>query len=161
MKRITAVLGVLLAALLLAGCAADISAYQDQEILVTGLTAEDFTITPKELSEMKCTSETAVGQSAKAGTVTGYGPTLDTFLAHYGRDKSEFKCIRFTAGDGYEVVLGPVSWDKYPVIFSIANGSKPLETHQQPMRLVIPGGSSGNWIRMVTKMEFVPLEGEK
>lgn len=23
---------------------------------------------------------------------------------------------------------------------------------------VIPGGSSGNWVRMVTKIEFVPLE---
>lgn len=159
MKR-TAAVFILLLALLLAGCGADISAYESREILVSGLAAEDFTVTPRELSQLKCTSETAVGQSAKAGTVTGYGPTLDTFLAHYGRDKSEFKCIRFTAEDGYEVVLGPVTWDKYTVIFSIANGSAPLETHQQPLRVVIPGGSSGNWVRMVTKMEFVPLEGE-
>lgn len=107
---------------------------------------------------MKCTSETATGQSAKAGTVTAYGPTVDTFLAHYGRDKSEFKCIRFTAEDGYDVVLGSVTWEKRTVILSIANGSKPLDAYQQPMRVVIPGGSSGNRVRMVTKIEFVPLE---
>lgn len=44
------------------------------------------------------------------------------------------------------------------MILSIANGSKPLDAYQQPMRVVIPGGSSGNWVRMVTKIEFVPLE---
>lgn len=157
MKRITAVF-LLLLSLFLVGCGADISAYQDREILVVGLAEEDFSVTPRQLSEMKCTSETATGQSAKAGTVTAYGPTLDTFLAHYGRDKSEFKCIRFTAEDGYDVVLGPVTWEKRTVILSIANGSKPLDAYQQPMRVVIPGGSSGNRVRMVTKIEFVPLE---
>ncbi len=108
MKRITAVF-LLLLSLFLVGCGADISAYQDREILVVGLAEEDFSVTPRQLSEMKCTSETATGQSAKAGTVT-------------------------------------------------ANGSKPLDAYQQPMRVVIPGGSSGNWVRMVTKIEFVPLE---
>ena len=68
---------------------------------------------------MKCTSETATGQSAKAGTVT---------------------------------------WEKRTVILSIANGSKPPDAYRQPMRVVIPGGSSGNRVRMVTKIEFVPLE---
>ena len=103
---------------------------------------------------MKCTSETATGQSAKAGTVTVYGPAPDTFLAHYGRDKSEFKCIRFTAEDRYDVVLGPVTREKRTESLSVANGSKPLEEDFS----VTPGGSSGNWVRMVTKIEFVPLE---
>ncbi len=65
MKRITAVF-LLLLSLFLVGCGADISAYQDREILVVGLAEEDFSVTP--------------------------------------------------------------------------------------------GGSSGNWVRMVTKIEFVPLE---
>lgn len=65
MKRITAVF-LLLLSLFLVGCGADISAYQDREILVMGLAEEDFSVTP--------------------------------------------------------------------------------------------GGSSGNWVRMVTKIEFVPLE---
>lgn len=65
MKRITAVF-LLLLSLFLVGCGADISAYQDRDILVVGLAEEDFSVTP--------------------------------------------------------------------------------------------GGSSGNWVRMVTKIEFVPLE---
>lgn len=65
MKRITAVF-LLLLSLFLVGCGADISAYQEREILVVGLAEEDFSVTP--------------------------------------------------------------------------------------------GGSSGNWVRMVTKIEFVPLE---
>lgn len=68
MKRITAVF-LLLLSLFLVGCGADISAYQDREILVVGLAEEDFSVTP--------------------------------------------------------------------------------------------GGSSGNWVRMVTKIEFVPLESEQ
>ena len=58
------------------------------------------------------------------------------------------------------MVLGPVTWDRRTVILSVANGTEPLEEYQQPLRLVIPGGNSGNWARMVTEMVFVPLEGE-
>lgn len=46
MKRITAVF-LLLLSLFLVGCGADISAYQDREILVVGLAEEDFSVTPR------------------------------------------------------------------------------------------------------------------
>lgn len=45
MKRITAVF-LLLLSLFLVGCGADISAYQDREILVVELAEEDFSVTP-------------------------------------------------------------------------------------------------------------------
>ncbi len=45
MKRITAVF-LLLLSLFLVGCGADISAYQDREILVVGLAEEDFSVIP-------------------------------------------------------------------------------------------------------------------
>lgn len=45
MKRITAVF-LLLLSLFLVGCGADISAYQDMEILVVGLAEEDFSVIP-------------------------------------------------------------------------------------------------------------------
>lgn len=45
MKRITAVF-LLLLSLFLVGCGADISAYQDREILVVRLAEEDFSVTP-------------------------------------------------------------------------------------------------------------------
>lgn len=45
MKRITAVF-LLLLSLFLVGCGADISAYQDREILVVELAEEDFSVIP-------------------------------------------------------------------------------------------------------------------
>lgn len=155
MKRIIA---LLLLALCLAGCSADISAYEDSPILVTGLLEEDFYITPGELAALECVEATAVGQTAKAGTVQAYGPTLETFLAQYGKTLDEFKSVRFIASDDYVVTIGKASWDKYDVILSIARGSEPLEDYQQPMRVVIPGGESGNWVRAVTTIEFTYAE---
>ena len=155
MKRIIA---LLLLVLYLTGCAADISAYEDSPILVTGLLEEDFCITPGELAALECTEATAVGKTAKAGTVQAYGPTLETFLAQYGKPLDEFKSVRFTASDDYVVTIGKVSWDKYDVILSISQGSKALPDYQQPLRIVIPGGDSGNWVRCVTTIEFTYAE---
>lgn len=139
----------------LAGCGtADISAYADTQILVTGLLEEDFYITPAELAELKCVSTTTTGNTAKAGTVQAYGPTLETFLAQYGKELSDFKAIRFCASDDYNITIGRASWDKYDVILSIAQGSKPLDEWQRPLRVVIPGGDSGNWIRLVEEINF-------
>lgn len=45
MKRITAAF-LLLLSVLLVGCGADISAYQEREILVVGLAEEDFSVIP-------------------------------------------------------------------------------------------------------------------
>lgn len=133
---------------------ADISAYQDQKIEIVGLLDEDFYVTPAELAQLECTSATAHGKTAKAGTVKAYGPTLDTFLAQYGKTVDEFRSIRCVASDDYVVTLGRASWEKYDIILSIANGSKALYDNQQPMRIVIPGANSGNWIRAVARMEF-------
>lgn len=155
MKRIV-ILMLLLA--LLAGCAADISAYADTPIRVMGLLEEEFYITAGELARLECVEATAVGQTAKAGTVQAWGPTLETFLAQYGKNLADFKSVRFTAVDDYVVTIGRASWEKYDVILSIAKGSKPLDDHQQPLRVVIPGGESGNWIRGVTTIEFTYAE---
>ena len=103
---------------------------------------------------MECTSATATGKSAKAGTVQAYGPTLETFLAQYGKTLDEFKSVKFYASDDYTVTLGRVTWEKYDVILSVAEGSKPLPEYQWPLRILIPGGDSGNWVRLVTKIEF-------
>lgn len=155
MRKIRCVILALLCLLLLAGCGtADISAYGDSQILITGLTEEDFYITPNELMAMECTSATATGKSAKAGTVQAYGPTLETFLAQYGKTLDEFKSVKFYASDDYTVTLGRVTWEKYDVILSVAEGSKPLPEYQWPLRILIPGGDSGNWVRLVTKIEF-------
>lgn len=152
MKKYSLCIFLFLTAVLLIGCRADISAYADTPILVTGLPSGDRTVTPAELAELDCTSATAVGKSAKAGTVNAWGPTLETFLAFCGVSLDEVRYVRFYAGDGYSVSVGAKVWDKYPVILSVANGNRPLEEGQQPLRVVIPDGPSSNWVRFVTEI---------
>lgn len=132
---------------------ANISEYENKKVLVTGLTKEDFYITPKELSKMKMVSVTAKGSSAKAGTVKGIGPTMETFLKKYGKTVDDFKQVKFYASDDYTTVLVKTLHEK-EVILSIAKGREPLDEYQRPLRIVIPDEDSGKWIRLVTKMEF-------
>ncbi len=155
-KHVRVLIVVLLALILLClgGCGADISAYEDQEIRIIGLTEEDFTITVGELADMHCMSTTAVGTSQKAGTVEAYGPTLETLTEEYGRSLDEFRSVIFRASDDYSVTLAALTWDSYDVILSVANGSEPLDEYQQPIRLIIPGADSGKWVRMVEEIEF-------
>ncbi len=158
-KKLIGIIMALFLCVMLVSCGkADISAYKDQQIKIIGLLDEDFYITPGELSEMECTSATAQGKSAKAGTVKAYGPTMETFLEHYGKTFDDFRSIRCVASDDYVVTLGRASWEKYDIIMSIANGSEPLYESQQPLRIVIPGANSGNWIRTVTSIEFTYAE---
>lgn len=132
---------------------ADISDYGKEKIFVTGLTKEDFYITPKELSKMKMTSVTTTGKSQKAGTVKGIGPTMETFLAEYGKSVEDFKQVKFYASDDYTTVLVNTLQER-EVVLSIANGREPLEEYQRPLRIVIPNEDSGKWIRLVIKIEF-------
>lgn len=139
---------------MLMGCKANISSYADEKITIVGLTDEEFTITPADLAELECEEAKAVGETKKAGTVKAYGPTLETFLEQYDVTLDQLYSIRFTAKDDYTVKIGANTWDQYTVYLSIANGWKKLYEKQRPLRVVIPGSSSGNWVYSVTKIEF-------
>ena len=132
---------------------ADLSAYGDTPITVTGLTEEDFTVTPSELAGLECTEATATGNSAKAGTVHPVGPTLETFLAAYGKEIADLERIRFYATDGYYVGFLPESLEKYEFILAVANGDDPLGNGELPLRVVVVGGDSGKWVRMIDRIE--------
>lgn len=142
----------------LTGCKADISAYETAPIQIIGLTEEPFSVTPKELMDMECVSATAQGNSDKAGTINAYGPTMETFVSSRGRSLDDFRTIRFSASDGYDVTVNRLVWDSYDIILSVSNGTKPLEERQRPLRVVIPGYDSGKWVRLVTQIEFSAKE---
>lgn len=148
-KIICCFLTLLLAAALLCGCRADISAYADAEIRVTGLPCGELTVTPSELAEMDCVSADVNG---KSGAERAWGPTLETFLAAYGVTLDEVRYVRFLASDDYHGSVSAKIWEKSPVILSVANGSKPLDAWQQPLRVVIPEGASSTWVRLVTEI---------
>lgn len=132
---------------------ADITSYADAQIEVDGITDEPIYITPAQLAKMKITKETVTGKSQKAGTFTGVGPTLATFVASYGETVDSFKQVKFYAKDDYSIVLVESLHEK-TVIMSVANGDDPLEDSQQPLRIVVPGEDSSKWIRSVTKIVF-------
>lgn len=157
-KRICSLFVCLLLILGLAGCRADISDYEDQQILIKGLLEEDFYITPGELAELECVEQTTRGNTKKAGTVTAYGPTMETFLSVYDKSLDEFYSIKFSAEDDYSVTLGRQTFENYEIIMSVANGSEPLYEKQWPLRIVIPNVNSGKWIYMVTEIEFTYKE---
>jgi DMSO/TMAO reductase YedYZ molybdopterin-dependent catalytic subunit len=159
--KVCVLLIICLAAGIAAGCSpsikADLSAYEDEEIRITGLRSEDFTVTPGELAKFDCESQTATGKTQKAGTVSGIGPTLDTFVKQYGKKQTDFKKVVFRAKDGYTITLGTQDLTKYDIILSLANGKEPLSGQEAPLRVVIPGAESSKWIRMVTEIKFMAV----
>jgi len=159
MKRKLIGIGLVLALLLtLSACGAktaDISDYGNTKITISGLTDEDFTVTPDELAKLECVSRTATGATAKAGTVEAYGPLLDTFLAQYHCKMSDFQKIRFLALDGYKTVLKGEYLTDYEVVLAVSRGKNPLPESQQPLRILIPDAESSMWEYAVTRIEFV------
>jgi hypothetical protein len=136
------------------GKTADISDYGDTPITISGLTDEEFTVTPNDLAQLECVSRTATGATAKAGTVTAYGPLLNTFLAQYDCQMSDFYKIRFLCADDYKAVLKDEYLTDYEVVLSISAGSEPLSESCQPLRLLIPEAESSMWAYSVIRIEF-------
>ena len=161
MKKLLFTFCALLLMLSLSACGekeADISEYANYPIEVSGLTDEDFTVTPQELSELECVSRTATGATEKAGTVSVRGPLLNTFLAQYGKTSSDFYKIRFLCADGYKTVLKDDLLTDYEVVLAVQNSNGPLQESLRPMRLLIPEAESSTWAYSVIRIEF---EAEK
>jgi len=136
----------------------DISAYGDAPITIAGLTDEEFTITPDELAKLPLTELSASGDTAKAGTVKGTGVLLSTFVEQYGKAQTDFALVRFIASDAYRVTLHTQSLEKYEILLAVANSNGALAKSEQPLRLVIPGAESNQWIYAVERIEFELLQ---
>lgn len=160
-RRLTSVAIILALLICLTGCSgtakmkADISEYGETPITISGLTDEEFTVTPNELAELDCVSRTATGATAKAGTVDAVGPLLNTFLAKYDVTIEDFDRIRFIASDEYKTVLKGEYLTDYEVVMAVASGSEPLSSDEQPLRILIPEAESNMWVYSVIKIEFV------
>ena len=141
---------------LLCGCGqADISSYAEQEITVSGLAGQDFTVTPAELAAMDCVNRSDTGATEKAGTVKAHGPLLPTFLEAYGYSIDQVDRVRFYCKDEYKVVLKKEYLTDYDIILSVSSGSKVLPEKEQPLRILIPEAESSKWAYGVIRMEFV------
>jgi len=134
---------------------ADISGYGDTQIKVTGLKSADFYVTPNELKELACVSQTAEGKSKKAGKVQAVGPTLQTVTEHYGGRLSDYSSVLLKAADGYSVSLSRSFVSAHStIVISLADGDKALTKSERPARLLIPGAESSYWIKMITEIDY-------
>jgi hypothetical protein len=138
----------------------NITAYADQGITISGLESQDFIVTPAELLELEIVTETASGTGggqmgeSKAGTITSYGPYMETFLQSHGHTLGDFGRIRILCKDGYSVTYRPELLEG-EIIMSVADDKSPLANYQRPLRMVIPGDKTGNWAFGVLRIEFV------
>jgi len=158
MKKI---LCVLLAVLLtgLAGCAADPSSlkYLDDEVVISGVAAEDFTVTIADLAAMETVSKRAEATRSNGDIVkiTAVGPTLETLLAQYGKTTADYTSVRFTAVDGYSIALPNEVLQKREIVLAFMDGSKAFDRGKSaPLRAVVIGERAMYWARMVNKIEF-------
>jgi hypothetical protein len=137
------------------GDASDL-AYKNDEITVSGLKDEDFTITATDLAKLDCVDKEVRTKNSWGNTETqqATGPLLTAFIAAYGREPSDFSEIRFIATDGYYAdIVGDDIKDKRFVL-SFRSGADPLTTENIPLRLLTPDDESSYWVSGVSEIEF-------
>lgn len=160
-RKITVLILVLMTVcLVFAGCSksvrADISGYENEKITIEGLGDETITVTPGELKELDCVSKSVTTQS-KGGeiTVDAAGPTMDTLLDQYGVSMGDVSEVTFVAADGYTKQFDSTFFTTHKDVYlSVADGDDPLAEEEQPLRVVIPGATSDNWVKGVVEIRF-------
>lgn len=133
--------------------------YASENLHIVGLADEEFDISVEDLSALTCEYVNAKGVSSDGGatgtgSASGYGPSLKTLMAAYGKTSGDFKRIRFLCKDGYSIALSGKKVE-YDAVLAIAKGDGPLSEVQRPARIIIPRESSGQWAYGVTRIEFV------
>lgn len=160
-RMIRLLAGILLAAglcLMTAGCGTDdidISGYEDQTILLTGVGDEDIRVSVGELKGLDCITKKTKSTSDKIGTVRATGPTLETLLAGHGSSQKDWSSIRIWGRDGYDAKISGRILAEDDIILAFGIDGKPLDEESAPVRIIIPESDSAYWIRMVEKIEFV------
>ncbi len=133
-----------------------IADYSNEEITVSGLADEDFTVTVADLAALDSVERSASAQRSNGEEVSidAVGPLLDTFLAQYGKSQSDFTSIRFTAFDKYSITVDSQVLDNREIVLAVADGGDALSKDDQPLRVVIPGERAMYWVRHLCRIDF-------
>lgn len=138
---------------------ADISKYRDVEIEVEGLKDEPFTVTVGEIAKMKKTSlhmevhNGELGNDEEPLSGDAIGPTLTTFMAHYGKTPEDFKTMRVYAGNDQSKAYVHTMKEE-EIIMSVANGRYALGEKEMPLRLATSTEDPSEWFGWVRKIVF-------
>ena len=152
---------------LMGGCSATpdagaIADYADAQIVVSGLTDEDFTVTVADLAALPTVerSASATRSNGERVSVDAVGPLLDTFLAQYGKQQSDFTSIRFSATDQYAISVDANLLANREIILAVSDNGQALSADDQPLRVVIPDERAMYWVRHLCRIDFASNEAE-
>lgn len=137
------------------GSEADISVYAEEEITLIGLMDAPIVVTVAELSALESDTQSAGANTQKASDVKVTGPRLATIASEYGRSLEEFFMVKVIAADGFQKKFRGEELMEANAILGFSNDGEPLDEDHAPAYLVLPSGSSGDWVRMVKSIEFV------
>ena len=164
-KRLSLFLLVLIIMLTLVGCgggktdtATSKTAIPDdgQEILITGLSDNDYKITVGDLKKLPAVTKRARATRADGETVKvkATGPLLEDVLQQEGKSVKDYSTIRFTARDGYSIAVPPDVLKSREIILAYHIDGKPLDAENEPVRVVIPGERAMYWMRMLDRIDL-------
>ena len=138
---------------------ADISSYEDVEIIIEGLDDEPFTVTPGQLADMKLDSvkvdvhevELLPDQVQERGKAIG--PTLETFLDEFGYSIDDIRSMKVYNGkDASTAYVHTLTEEK--IVLSVANGRKALGDKEAPLRIAVADTDAGEWAGWIRRIVF-------
>ncbi len=161
-KRVIPFLMVLLLMLTPIGCGektdttGSVTADDGREILITGLTNDEYKITVGELKKLPVVTEKAQAtrSNGEVVKVKATGCLLEDLLQQQGKSTEDYNTIRFTALDGYSIAVPSDILKSRTIILAYQMDGKPLDDENRPVRVVIPGERAMYWVRMLEKVEL-------
>ncbi len=134
-----------------------------QKITITGLMDEDFEVTVGEMKKLPTVKKRTEATRANGDKVklTAAGLLLEDVLQEHGKSIKDYKAIRFTAKDGYSILVPPDILNSRQVILAYEIDGKRLVDEDQPVRVVIPGERAMYWVRTLQRIDLeTGLEAE-
>jgi hypothetical protein len=138
--------------------------YLEDEIEIKGVTDEAFKVTIGDLTKLEAVSIHAESSRSNGDIVkvTAVGPTLETFLAQYGKKQTDFSAVRFTSLDGYSIAVPKEALEKREIVLAYMDGGKAFDKDKSaPLRAVVVGERAMYWARMVCSIEFETGKAEQ
>ena len=153
---------IIVLSLFLLSCSADPTnlKYLDKEVVVTGLTDEAIPLKISDFVAMEATKEKAEGLRSNGDVVkfTAVGPSIDTLLKEYGKTREDYTSVRFSATDGFSVIIPKEVFKNRQIVLAYMNGNKALDKYNVPLRVIVVGERAMYWARMLDKIEFLTDE---
>ncbi len=133
-----------------------LSADDDTQIVLHGLSGEDISVSVAELKELDSVTKKAEATRSNGEhlSVKATGPLLQTLVAKYGADLEDYSTVRFHAGDGYSIAMPSNIIQNDDIILSYYDNGVPHTAENGPVRVVVPGERAMYWVRMLTQIDF-------